>query len=244
MAVKPGGPVSPLSFSSIPSQPDPARGRSAGAGEPRVRGALPAARSPALRLGNSAISRPPWGAAPRAVWGGPRRPQRVPGLCVLTDPPPHLLLFPPGGRTEPPTAQRGGGEHYINTRISFFGGGRKTVFLFPLPSLSPIKKKKKKAAQCVYTRTQGQTNPPDVPPPHPPRSLPAFISFGLGLGFYFIFLPPLVRGGLLFVACRQNIPIIRFQREEHPPYLNHKAIKARRLARSRVLFCSLLFSPA
>lgn len=48
---------------------------------------------------------------------------------------------------------------------------------------------------------------------------------------------------LLFVAGRQNIPIIRFQREEHPPYFNHKTIKARRLAGSVVLFCSILFSP-
>lgn len=43
-------------------------------------------------------------------------------------------------------------------------------------------------------------------------------------------------GRLLFVAGRQNIPISLFQREEHPPYLNHKTIKARRLAGSVVLF--------
>lgn len=47
---------------------------------------------------------------------------------------------------------------------------------------------------------------------------------------------------LLFVAGRQNIPITPFQREEYPPYLTHKTIKARRLAGSAVLFCSILFS--
>ncbi|XP_058598519.1 uncharacterized protein LOC131519477 [Neofelis nebulosa] len=43
------------------------------------------------------------------------------------------------------------------------------------------------------------------------------------------------------VGHRQNIPIIRFQRKECPPYLNHKTIKPRRLASSALLFCSAPF---
>lgn len=46
---------------------------------------------------------------------------------------------------------------------------------------------------------------------------------------------------LFSVGHRQNIPIIRFQRKECPPYLNHKTIKPRRLASSALLFCSAPF---
>lgn len=46
---------------------------------------------------------------------------------------------------------------------------------------------------------------------------------------------------LFSVGHRQNIPIIRFQRKECPPYLNHKTIKPRRLASSALLFCSTPF---
>lgn len=53
--------------------------------------------------------------------------------------------------------------------------------------------------------------------------------------------PLSVREILISVGHRQNIPIIRFQRKECPPYLNHKTIKPRRLASPALLFCSAPF---
>lgn len=53
-----------------------------------------------------------------------------------------------------------------------------------------------------------------------------------------LFTSPSAREILISVGYRQNIPIIRFQRKECPPYLNHKTIKPRRLASSALLFCS------
>lgn len=71
---------------------------------------------------------------------------------------------------------------------------------------------------------------------------------------WFVAQPPLTRAlsplllpsseVLFSVGHRQNIPIIRFQRKECPPYLNHKTIKPRRLASSAAVLFGPIQNPA